>query len=325
MEDVVAAGHARETDADDESAADRGAETEGPPPVHRAGFVAVVGRPNVGKSTLTNALVGEKVAIVSPRPQTTRRRVLAIVTTPDAQAVLVDTPGIHRPRTALGRQMVAVGRRAIPDADVVVWVVDVSVPPTDLDRSVAGALRAARADVVVALNKSDRLRPEHVLEHVAAYEALAASERSMLTTATTGANVPLLWDLVRERLPEGPALYPGDQLTDQTDRALVAELVRESALKALYQEVPHGIEVVVVGWQERESGLVHIDADVLVERESHKAIVIGAEGRTIKAIGTAARRAIEAMLDRRVYLTLHVRVRAGWRNSPAEIRRLGFQ
>lgn len=290
----------------------------------RSGFVAIVGRPNVGKSTLLNGLVGEKVAIVSRRPQTTRRRILGIVTTEAAQAVLVDTPGIHKPRTTLGRHMVSAARHSLPDADVVLFVVDVSVAPTDEDRAVAGMVRAAAGPVVLALNKSDLLAPADVVAHTAAYSELAAAERWMLVAAIDGHNLDLLWGMVVTLLPPGPLFYPPEQLSDQTDRVLAAELVREAALRQLRQEVPHGIDVVVTDWQVQPNGVVHIGALVIVERESHKGIVIGAGGRTIKAVGASARRAIERMLTGRVYLELQVKVRTGWRDSAAELKRLGY-
>jgi GTP-binding protein Era len=297
---------------------------EEPAPDHRAGFVALVGRSNVGKSTILNALVGEKVAIISSRPQTTRRRILGIVTTEHAQAILVDTPGIHQAGTAFGRQMVSVARRAMPDSDVVCWVVDVSAEPDDQDRRIAGQVRAAGHPVVVALNKSDLLPPQRVLSQTEVYASLAGSDSWVLTIATRGHNLGLLWDLIVDALPPGPALYPADQLTDQTDRMLVAELVREAALRLLRQEVPHGIEVVVTDFQTRHNGTVHIAADMYVERQAHKAIVIGSGGRTVKAIGTSARRSIERLLETRVFLELVVKVRTGWRKDPSELRRLGY-
>lgn len=291
---------------------------------YRSGFVALAGRTNVGKSTITNALVGEKVAIVSPRPQTTRRRILGIRTTATEQAVFVDTPGIHAVRNVLGRQMVETARRAIPDADVVLFVVDVSRPPCGLDRQVAGMVRASGRPVVIALNKSDRLAPEHIVAHTEAYAALAASDAWTLTIATAGHNLDRLWALVAERLPPGPACFPADQRTDQTERMLVAELVREAALCRLFDEVPHGIDVVIEDWREREDGLLTVSAVVVVERVSHRAIVIGHGGTMIRAIGSSARRAIEALLDRHVFLALEVKTRAGWRARPSELRRLGY-
>jgi GTP-binding protein Era len=286
--------------------------------------VALIGRPNVGKSTLLNALVGEKVAIISSRPQTTRRRILGIRTTDAAQVVFVDTPGIHPPRTQLGRSMVKVARGAIPDADVVVWVVDVSRPPGPPDESIAGLIGQADRPVIVAMNKSDRLRPEDIAAHTDAYLGLLQPADWTLTIATAGHNLDRLWDMVVASLPEGPPLYPEDQLTDQTDRMLVAELIREAALGNLRDEVPHGVEVLVEEWDERRPELLHIAAKILVERESHKAIVVGRHGAMLKQIGTAARLAIEQLLETRVFLELFVSVRPGWRGRPSDLRRLGY-
>jgi len=295
------------------------------PPAARCGFVAVVGRPNVGKSTLVNALVGEKVAIVSPRPQTTRRRILGIRTEGGVQAIFVDTPGIHAPRHGLGRAMVRAAEAAIPDADLVVWVVDAGRPPAALDRRVANLAGRAGRPVLIAMNKSDRLAPEAILERTAAFRALVAAEDWTLTIATTGHNLDRLWAMIAARLPAGPMFYPADQLTDQTDRMLVAELIREAALECLADEVPHGIEVVLEEWARRPDGLLRVAAKVFVERESHKPIVIGRGGAMLKRIGTKARHRIDALLDSRVFLALFVSVRPGWRDNPADIRRLGMR
>jgi len=294
-------------------------------PGFRSGFVAIVGRPNVGKSTLLNALVGEKVAIVSAKPQTTRRRILGIVTTATEQVIFVDTPGIHVPRHDLGRYMVKVARQAIPDADVVLWVVDVSRPPTDLDRRIAAWLRQANHPVVLAMNKSDRLDPSALLARTESFRELVATEDWILTIATAGHNLDRVWRMVVAGLPEGPAYYPADQVSDQTDRMLVAELVREAALRLLHDEVPHGVAVMVTDWQRRENGVIWIAAQVVVERERHKAIVIGDQGRMLKRIGTTARRQIERLVGTRVFLELEVRARADWRRSAGEARELGYQ
>jgi GTP-binding protein Era len=294
-------------------------------PGYRAGFVALVGRPNVGKSTLLNAMLGEKVAIVSPKPQTTRRRVLGIHSTDGAQAIFVDTPGLHQPSTALGTFMVREARAALPEADLVVWVVDASRPPADEDRRVAGLVRGGGRPVILVLNKSDLLAPDDVLGHTAAYADLVRGAEWLLTVARDGYNLDRLWGLIASRLPESPPLYPPDQLTDQTERAFAAELIREAALKHLQQEVPHGVEVVVEDWSEQPNGVLRLAAKLIVERAGHKAIVIGEGGQMLKRIGSSARRELERSLDRRVYLELFVSVKAGWRRDEAAVRRLGYR
>lgn len=301
------------------------ADEERRPPDYRAGFVALVGRPNVGKSTMLNALVGEKVAIVSPKPQTTRRRVLGIRTTAAAQAVFVDTPGLHDPGTRLGEFMVREARAALADADVVVWVVDVSRLPTPEDQRVAAAVRGARCPTILALNKSDLLAPEDVLAHTAAFADLVREAEWLLTIAKEGHNLDSLWALLVPSLPVSPPLYPGDQLTDQTERDYAAEIIREAALRYLQQEVPHGVGVVVEEWLDNPNGVLHVAAKLVVERSSHKGMVIGHGGAMLKRIGTAARHELQRALDRRVYLELFVTVRSGWRRDETAVHRLGYR
>jgi len=311
------------------------------PSGHRSGFVAVVGRPNVGKSTLMNRLVGQKVAIVSPKPQTTRSRILGILTLEDrdAQVIFVDTPGLHRPRHKLGRAMVATATRAIPDADVVLFMVDVSVMPTDEDRMIAGLIEEhARAPVILVLNKMDLLPAEKVKHYTELYWKLAPHCRDplpppvgkgrgggwMMTVATKGVNLDKLLAMIVAALPEGPRYYPGDQVTDQTEREVAAELIREQVLRHTRQEVPHAVAVVVEEFKERENGVVYVAANVFVERESQKSIIIGRRGQMLRQIGSAARGEIERMTGGRVYLDLWVKVRKGWRRDERELRRLGY-
>ncbi len=291
----------------------------------RSGFAALVGRPNVGKSTLLNALVGEKVAIVSPRPQTTRRRLLGIRTTEAAQVVFVDTPGVHEPRHLLGRTMVAAAVRAILDADVVLFVVDASSPPTADDERLAGSMRGSQRPVLLVLNKADLAGRERRERHENAYRELVPVAASVATVATTGHNLDLLWQLIVDRMPPGPPYYPADQITDQTERLFAAELIREAALRHLRDEVPHGVEAFIEEWVERPNGVLYIAAQLLVERESHKGMVIGSGGAMLRRIGSEARHAIEAQLGHRVYLELTVVVRRDWRKKPGELRRLGFR
>jgi len=296
------------------------------PEGHKSGFVAVIGRPNVGKSTLMNRIVGQKVAIVSPKPQTTRSRILGILTHQDVQVIFVDTPGIHRPHHKLGQAMVATATRAVPDADVVLFVADVSALPTDEDRLIAELIpQHTQAPVILVLNKMDLLPPEKVQPHTEAYWALVPYHREwMMTIATQGVNLDELLALIVGVLPEGPRYYPGDQVTDQTEREIAAELIREQVLRHTYEEVPHAVAVVVEAFEERESGAVYVAANVFVERESHKGIIIGRRGQMLRQIGAAARQEIERMTGGSVYLDLWVKVRKGWRRDEQELRRLGY-
>jgi GTP-binding protein Era len=296
------------------------------PPGHRSGFVAVIGRPNVGKSTLINQFVGQKVAIVSPKPQTTRSRIMGILTREDAQVIFVDTPGLHRPRHKLGKAMVATATRAIPGSDVVLFMVDVSVAPTDGDRMIARLIKEQTdAPVMLVLNKMDLLPAGKVKPHTEAYWELAPYHRDwMMTTATQGANLDKLLSLVVAALPEGPRYFPGDQVTDQTERQIAAELIREQVLRHTRQEVPHAVAVVVEEFKERDNGVIYVAANIFVERDSQKGIIIGRQGQMLRQIGAAARQEIERMTNGRVYLDLWVKVRKGWRRDERELHRLGY-
>ncbi len=295
-------------------------------PGHRSGFVAVIGRPNVGKSTLMNQAVGQKVAIVSPKPQTTRNRILGILTREDAQVIFVDTPGLHRARHKLGQVMVATASAAIPDADVVLFMVDVSVMPTTQDREIAKLIAdRTGAPVILVLNKMDLLAPAKVKLHTQAYwDAVPFHREWMMTRATRGDNLDKLLDLIISMLPEGPEYYPGDQVTDQTEREIAAELIREQVLRHTRQEVPHAVAVVIEEFKEREHGVTYVAANVFVERNSQKGIVIGRGGQMLRQIGAAARGEIERMIGGRIYLDIRVKVREGWRKSERDVRRLGY-
>lgn len=297
------------------------------PEGHRSGFVAVIGRPNVGKSTLMNQFVGEKVAIVSSKPQTTRSRILGILTREKAQVVFVDTPGIHKPFHTLGKIMVSTATNVIPESDVILFMVDASVLPTEEDRMIARILSQQNdAEIILVLNKMDLLPPEKVEPHSEAYWDLAPFHDSwMMTIATDGTNLDELLQRIINALPEGPRYYPQDYITDQTERQIVGELIREQVLRYTYHEVPHSVAVVVEEFEEREEGVVYIAANIFVERDSQKGIIIGRGGEMIRRIGSGAREAVERLVGGKVFLDLRVKVREGWREDERELRRLGFK
>ncbi len=282
-------------------------ETKTADPNHRSGFVAVVGKPNVGKSTLVNALIGHKVAITSTKAQTTRRRILGILTRDDAQMLFVDTPGIHQAKQALNHYMMSEVDEALSDCDAILFVVDVSQSPTDDDRRVAEKINALPQPKILAMNKSDTLDPRNVVANVAAFEALLPSTSGgggfgMLVSATRGDNLDKLLAMIVQLMPLGPQYFPGDQATDQTERMLASEFVREQALRYLDQEIPHGIAVAIEEWETRENGVVYIAATIYVDRDSQKGILIGKGGDMLKKIGAGARKEIQRELDTKVFL-----------------------
>lgn len=295
------------------------------PADYRSGFVAVIGRPNVGKSTLVNAYVGQKIAIVSPKPQTTRRRILGVRTTDTEQLVFVDTPGIHAPHTRLGEYMVEAAVQSIPDADVIVFVVDVAARPSDEDRHIAQLLAGrANAPIILAMNKADVVNPKYLQANYDVYTSLVPTVDHMLVSAYRGDNLDKLLAMIVARLPQGPQFFAPDQITDQSEQLIAAELIREAVLHLTEAEVPHSVAVAVEDWEERGPGLTYIGASIFLERESQKAIVIGKRGAMLKRIGSLARREIETLLERRVFLELWVKVREQWRHNPTQLRRFGF-
>ena len=302
------------------------------PDGHRSGFACFVGRPNAGKSTLTNALVGTKVVITSSRPQTTRHAIRGILHRPDAQVVLVDTPGLHKPRTLLGSRLNDVVRQTWAEVDVIGFCVPADQPVGRGDEFIVGELRsvAGRTPVLGVVTKTDLARPEQVAEQLARMTALMDFAEVVPCSAVGGFQVGLLADLLVARLPEGPPLYPDGELTDEPEETLVAELVREAALEGVRDELPHSIAVVVdemIPREDRPPGapdMLDVHVTVFVERSSQKGIVIGKGGERLRAVGTAARRQIEALLGTRVYLDLHVTVAKDWQRDPRQLRKLGF-
>lgn len=297
----------------------------------KTGTVALIGKPNVGKSTLVNQIVGQKVSIVSNKPQTTRRRVLGISTTADYQVIFIDTPGVHEPHTQLQKAMVEHARAALSDVDLILFVVDGAHHPGEDDKEIAKLVRDAStiqdADkpipVTLCMNKMDQLKAENVQAFVDAYTKLAGTEEYMLTTATVGRNVDKLMELIVAHMPEGEALFPEDEFTDQSSRFLVGELIREKILNATRQEVPHATAVLVDEWEDEE-GLLRIGASVYVEKASQRGILIGKQGQFLKQIGTDARKEIEHLLERKVFLQINIRVREDWRMNPRMLQELEY-
>jgi GTPase len=299
-------------------------EDETIPDDHRSGFVAVAGRPNVGKSTLMNALLQQKLAIVSPRPQTTRTNQLGILTRPTYQMIFVDTPGLIRPRHKLDEFMVSLADEALRDADVILWVVDASELPGEGDQIIAGNLQAAADRVILGLNKADLLQPDEVLPRSEACRALLPDSDWLLFSALHGHGLPALLEMLIGRLPQGPRYYPVDQTTDAFVRDIAAELIREQIFLQMREELPYGTAVLVDEFKERDNGVTYIHATIFVERDGHKKMIIGGKGSQLRAIGAAARRQIEELIQGKVYLELWVKVEPNWRRDADALRRLGY-
>jgi GTPase len=305
-----------------QEAADAGAR-----PGFRSGFACFTGRPNVGKSTLMNALVGAKVAITSSRPQTTRRVIRGIVHRPDAQLIVVDTPGLHKPRTLLGERLDSLVRSTLTEVDVIGFCVPASEAIGPGDRYLARELAGIKGTPIAAIvTKTDLVTPDQLVAQLAAVAELGEWADVVPVSAVTGYNLDVLADVLVSHLPEGPPLYPAGELTDEPERDMVAELIREAALEGVREELPHSIAVVVeeMGPRPGQEDLTDVHAEMYVERPSQKAIVIGTKGARLKDVGSRARQQIEALLGTRVYLDLHVKVAKDWQRNPKQLRRLGF-
>ena len=289
----------------------------------RAGFITIIGRPNVGKSTLVNRLVGRKVAIVTPKPQTTRNRILAIRNKPDAQLVFFDTPGIHKPHYEMDRVMLETAVQSLKRVDLVLLVLDIEQPFGRGDEHVLGLIKKVEVPVVLGINKIDAKKKQEILPVIERYRHLHDFVDIVPFSALTGDNVDRLETVLVEHLPEGEALYPEETLTDLPERFFVAEMVREKILRLTRQEVPHSTAVVVEAWEEG-SALTRIEASIFVERESQKAILVGKGGGMMKKIGTAAREDAEKFLGTKVYLGIHVKVRGDWRDNKRTLTDLGI-
>ena len=289
----------------------------------RSGFVTIVGRPNVGKSTLMNALVGEKVAIVSSRPQTTRNRIMGVMTRDDWQMVFLDTPGIHTPRTKLGNYMMQSVREAMDGMDGMMVLVDATAIG-EHDRSIVRDMASKKVPKVLLLNKIDLLQPEKLLALIASF-ADCGYDAIIPISAKTGDGLEQLVQTMVAKLPEGPKYFPDDMMTDQPERLIVAEMIREKALLHLRDEVPHGIGVEIMGMNKEGEDFMEIHATIYCERDAHKGIIIGKRGAMLQQIGTEARHDIENLLDLHVNLKLWVKIRPDWRNRMDDLRNLGYE
>lgn len=297
------------------------------PAGHRSGVVAVVGAPNVGKSTLINRLLAQKIAIVSPKPQTTRRRQLGIMTDGRGQILLVDTPGLHAPQHKLGEFMVQVAQTAFREADAILVLVDSSEPPQRRDEYLAetvGRLKA-RTPVVLALNKVDLLPEPERAARMTAFQALIPAEHTILISAASGENIDGLFELLLSLMPEGPRYYPVDQVSDLNMRFIASEVIREKIMLSTEEEVPYSVAVEIETYKERSEDLHYISAVIYVERDTQKGIVIGKNGAMIKQIGAAARAELETLLEVKVFLELHVKVLKNWREDEHLLKRLGYR
>lgn len=297
------------------------AETES---VYKSGFVAVIGRPNVGKSTLLNQLIGQKIAIVSDTPQTTRNKILGILTLPDAQILFLDTPGIHKPKHKLGEFMVKSAQESLKEVDLILYVSDVTESFGSGERYILDMLETESAPVVLVLNKVDLLSREKILPLIQQYSGLRDFAAVVPVSAATGENTDRLIEVIKENLAEGPQYYPEDEITDQPERVVAAELIREKIFRLTRDEIPHSTAVEVEEMKTRENGDVFLRATIYVERDSQKGIVIGAGGVMLKEVGRQARLEMENIFGSRFFVDLWVKVKKDWRNKEGSLRMFGY-
>lgn len=293
--------------------------------IKKSGFTAIIGRPNVGKSTLLNAFIGEKIAIVSPKPQTTRNRITGVMNEGDTQVVFMDTPGIHKPRTALGDFMVKTARDTVTDVDLVLFVVEPEVKITKTEQDIIEGFKNDNIPVILVINKIDAVEKPVLLSVIAAYSSLYEFEDIIPVSAKRGEGIPLLKDEIIKRMPEGPQFFPDDQISDQPEKQIIAEIIREKLLLFLSEEVPHGTAVEIFTMEEREnSDILDINANIYCEKDSHKGIIIGKKGATLKKIASAARVDIESFLGCKIFLQCWVKVKEDWRNNQNVMRNFGY-
>ena len=290
----------------------------------KSGFVTLIGRPNVGKSTLMNYLIGQKIAITSNKPQTTRNRIQTVLTTDEGQIVFVDTPGIHKAKNKLGEYMVNVAEKTLNEVDVVLWLVEPTTFIGAGEQHIAQHLQRVKTPVILVINKVDSVKREEILPAIAAYKDIYDFADIVPVSARSGDNTDELLRVIMKYLPYGPQFYDEDTVTDQPERQIVAELIREKALHSLQDEIPHGIAV-AIDRMKMQNKVMHIDATIICERDSHKGIIIGKQGSMLKKIGSTARYEIERMLDCKVNLKLWVKVKKDWRDSEFLMKNFGYR
>ena len=290
----------------------------------KSGFVTLIGRPNVGKSTLMNHLIGQKIAMTSDKPQTTRNRIQTVYTDERGQIIFLDTPGIHKAKNKLGEYMVSVAEHTLKEVDVILWLVEPSTFIGAGERHIAEQLNKVKTPVMLVINKIDTVKKDEILTFIAAYKDICNFAEIIPVSALKEINIDDVKDCIFKYLPEGPQFYDEDTVTDQPMRQIAAELIREKALRMLDDEIPHGIAVVIDQMKERPNGLIDIDATIVCERESHKGIIIGKNGGKLKKIGTSARTEIQNLMDTQVNLKLWVKVRKEWRDSDLYMKNYGY-
>ncbi|ASA95429.1 MULTISPECIES: GTPase Era [Anoxybacillus] len=293
---------------------------------YKSGFVAIIGRPNVGKSTFLNRVIGQKIAIMSDKPQTTRNKIQGVYTTDDAQIIFIDTPGIHKPKHKLGDFMVKVAQSALQEVDLILFMVNAVEGIGRGDEFIIERLKQVQTPVFLVINKIDEVHPDDLLPLIEQYRSLHSFAEVIPISALQGNNVETLLQQIKNYLPEGPQYYPAHQVTDHPERFIIAEFIREKALHLTREEVPHSIAVVIDSIERREnSDTVYVAATIIVERDSQKGIIIGKRGQMLKEIGQRARADIEALLGSKVFLELWVKVQKDWRNKMAHLRDLGYR
>lgn len=292
---------------------------------YKSGFATLIGRPNVGKSTLMNQLIGQKIAITSNKPQTTRNRIQTVYTSEEGQIIFLDTPGIHKAKNKLGKYMVTTAERTLKEVDVILWLVEPTTFIGAGERHIIEQLARIKTPVILVINKIDTVRKEEILEAIAAYKDALAFSEIVPVSAYKGENTDELLKVIMKYLPNGPKFYDEDTITDQPERQIVAELIREKALHRLDEEIPHGIAVSIERMKERSGGgLIDIDATIICERDSHKGIIIGKQGQMLKRIGSDARREMENLLACKVNLKIWVKVKKDWRDSDFLLKNFGY-